>query len=68
MALRPMGFATVRVALHQGARSRGYKLLREGAGPKSLEWWWWLRLLFRLRWILAIVAWLSFVSSLPPLL
>jgi hypothetical protein len=31
-----MGFTTVRVALHWGARSRGYKLLREGAGPKSL--------------------------------
>jgi hypothetical protein len=46
MALRPMGFAAVRVALHRGARSRGYKLSREGAGPKFLEWWWWLRLLF----------------------
>jgi hypothetical protein len=41
MALRPVGFATARVALHRGARSRGYKLSREGVGPKSLEWWWW---------------------------
>jgi hypothetical protein len=24
------------VALHQGARSRGYKFLREGADPRSL--------------------------------
>jgi hypothetical protein len=31
-----VGFAAVRVALHWGAHSRGYKLSREGAGPKSL--------------------------------
>jgi hypothetical protein len=36
-----VGFATICVALHRSARSRGYKLSREGAGPKSLEWWWW---------------------------
>jgi hypothetical protein len=38
MALRPVGFAAVRVALHRGARSRGYKLLRERerADPRSL--------------------------------
>jgi hypothetical protein len=34
-----VGFAVDRVALHRGARSRGYKLSREGAGPKSFEWW-----------------------------
>jgi hypothetical protein len=39
-------FTVVRVALHRGACSRGYKLLREGAGPKSLEWWWWLLFFF----------------------
>jgi hypothetical protein len=31
-----VGFATARVALHRSARSRGYKLSREGADPKSL--------------------------------
>jgi hypothetical protein len=31
-----VGFATVRVALHRGARSKGYKLSREGADPRSL--------------------------------
>jgi hypothetical protein len=41
MALSLVGIATVRVTLHRGARSRGYKLSREGAGPKSLGWWWW---------------------------
>jgi hypothetical protein len=30
------GFAVVCVALHRGARSRGYKLSREGANPRSL--------------------------------
>jgi hypothetical protein len=49
-----VGFAVVRVALHWGAHSRGYKLLREGADPRSLVvavviW-------FRLRWVLAVVA------------
>jgi hypothetical protein len=38
MSLRSVDVATARVALHQGARSRGYKLSREGACPKSL-WW-----------------------------
>jgi hypothetical protein len=38
MFLRPMGSAAARVALHQSARSRGYKFSREGANPKSL-WW-----------------------------
>jgi hypothetical protein len=54
MTLRLVGFAAVRVALHRGARSRGYKLSREGADPRSLVsgggvW-------FRLRWVLAVVA------------
>jgi hypothetical protein len=40
MALRLVGFAVVRVALHWDVRSRGYKFSREEAGPKSLEWWW----------------------------
>jgi hypothetical protein len=49
-----VGFAAVRVALHRGTRSRGYKLLREGADPMSLVsgggvW-------FRLRWVLVVVA------------
>jgi hypothetical protein len=38
MSLRPVDVATARVALHQSARSRDYKLSREGADPKSL-WW-----------------------------
>jgi hypothetical protein len=36
MALRPVGFAIARVVLHQSARSKGYKLSREGADPRSL--------------------------------
>jgi hypothetical protein len=36
MALRLVGFAVARVALHWSAHSRGYKLLREGADPRSL--------------------------------
>jgi hypothetical protein len=36
MALRPVGFAAARVALHRSARSRGYKVSREGTDPKSL--------------------------------
>jgi hypothetical protein len=36
MALHPVGFAVVHVALHRGAHSRGYKLSREGADPRSL--------------------------------
>jgi hypothetical protein len=36
MALRQVGFAAARVTLHQSARSRGYKVSREGADPKSL--------------------------------
>jgi hypothetical protein len=31
-----VGFAAAHVALHQSARSRGYKLSREGADPGSL--------------------------------
>jgi hypothetical protein len=31
-----MDSPTARVALHRSARSRGYKLLREGANPRSL--------------------------------
>ena len=38
MFLRPLDSAAARVALHRSARSRGYKLSREGADPKSL-WW-----------------------------
>jgi hypothetical protein len=38
MSLHPVDFAAARVALHRSARSRGNKLLREGADPKSL-WW-----------------------------
>jgi hypothetical protein len=54
MTLRPVSFAAVRVALYRGARSRGYKLSREGADPRSLVvvvviW-------RRLRWVLAAVA------------
>jgi hypothetical protein len=50
-----VGFAVVRVALHQDARSRGYKLSREEADSKSLvssggDVW------FRLRCVLAMVA------------
>jgi hypothetical protein len=33
-----VGFSTARVALHRSACSRGYKLLREGADPRSLVW------------------------------
>jgi hypothetical protein len=38
MSLRLVDSATARVALHQSARNRGYKLSREGADPKFL-WW-----------------------------
>jgi hypothetical protein len=38
MSLRPVNSAAAHVVLHQSARSRGYKLSREGADPKSL-WW-----------------------------
>jgi hypothetical protein len=38
MSLCLVGVSTARVALHQSARSRGYKLSTEGADPKSL-WW-----------------------------
>jgi hypothetical protein len=31
-----MGFVVARIALHRNARSRGYKLLREGTDPRSL--------------------------------
>jgi hypothetical protein len=36
MPLHPVSFAAARVALHQSACSRGYKLSREGADPRSL--------------------------------
>jgi hypothetical protein len=36
MSLRPVDLAAARVALHRSARSRGYKLSREGTDPKSL--------------------------------
>jgi hypothetical protein len=36
MTLRPVGFAAARVALHWSARSKDYKLSREGADPRSL--------------------------------
>jgi hypothetical protein len=38
MSLRPMDSVAARVALHRSVRSRGYKLSRERADPKSL-WW-----------------------------
>jgi hypothetical protein len=38
MSLCPMDVGTARVVLHRSARSRGYKLSRDGADPKSL-WW-----------------------------
>jgi hypothetical protein len=34
--LRPVDSAAARVALHRSARSRGYKLSREGVDPRSL--------------------------------
>jgi hypothetical protein len=37
MTLRPVDSIPARVALHQSARSRGYKLSREGADPRSLR-------------------------------
>jgi hypothetical protein len=36
MALHLVGFAAAHVALHRSARSRGYKLSREGVDPRSL--------------------------------
>jgi hypothetical protein len=36
MAIRLVGFPAAHVALHRGAHSRGYKLSREGADPRSL--------------------------------
>jgi hypothetical protein len=38
MSLRPVDVAAAHVALHRSARSRRYKVSREGADPKSL-WW-----------------------------
>jgi hypothetical protein len=38
MTLRLVGVAAAYVALHRSARSRGYKLSREKADPKSLGW------------------------------
>jgi hypothetical protein len=37
MALRLVGSTVARVALHWSARSRGYKISREGADPRSLR-------------------------------
>jgi hypothetical protein len=37
MALRSVDSTVARVALHQSARSRGYKLLREGTDGRSLQ-------------------------------
>jgi hypothetical protein len=36
MALRLVDSTAARVALHRSARSRGYKLSREGMDPRSL--------------------------------
>jgi hypothetical protein len=36
-ALRPVGSTDVRVVLHRSARSRGYKLSREGTDPRSFR-------------------------------
>jgi hypothetical protein len=36
MTLRLVGFAVALVVSHQSAHSRGYKLSREGADPRSL--------------------------------
>jgi hypothetical protein len=63
MTLRPVGFAAVCVVLHRGAHNRGYKLLREGSGPKSLEWWWWW---FRVWCVLAVVALFARLITLAP--
>jgi hypothetical protein len=35
--LRPAGSTAARVALHRSARSRGYKLSREGTDTRSLR-------------------------------
>jgi hypothetical protein len=37
MILHPVGSTAARVALHRSAHSRGYKLSREGADPRSLQ-------------------------------
>jgi hypothetical protein len=37
MTLRPVDSSAAHVALHQSARSRGYKLSREGTDPRSLQ-------------------------------
>jgi hypothetical protein len=37
MSLRPVDSVAARVALHRNARSRGYKLSREGVDPRSLR-------------------------------
>jgi hypothetical protein len=36
ISLRPVDSAATHVALHRSARSRGYKISRDGADPKSL--------------------------------
>jgi hypothetical protein len=57
MALHLVGFTMARVALHRSAR-RSYKLLREGANPRSLVSGgvWRCEVRFRLRWTLSIVT------------
>jgi hypothetical protein len=37
MTLHPADSTTAHVALHRSARSRGYKLSREGTDPRSLR-------------------------------
>jgi hypothetical protein len=53
MALRPVGFAAVRVALHRGAHSRVTSFREREQVPGLLSgggvW-------FRLRWVLVVVA------------
>jgi hypothetical protein len=36
MSLRLVGVAAARIVLHRSARSKSYKLWREGANPRSL--------------------------------
>jgi hypothetical protein len=57
MALHLVGFTMARVALHRSAR-RSYKLLREGANPRSLVSGgvWRREVWFRLRWTLSVVT------------
>jgi hypothetical protein len=63
MSLRLVDVATACVALHQSARSRGYKLLREGADPKSL--WWYVILSFCLVNCVSIALFPRWAPCLP---